>query len=136
MLKFSVKNQTLQRTDSFEPASDSADYLKASFVFNTDDWNETKRVAVFINNGVPYPALINSQGICNVPNSALASGSRQSITNLKISVYGEKDDGYRITTDVINVRLKRGFYEPLPVTISNDGLNMEPDDAENEEVTA
>jgi len=39
MLLFEVSGQSLKRTDRFDPATDSQEYLKAKFTFNSSDWS-------------------------------------------------------------------------------------------------
>lgn len=39
MLKFNVRNQTINRVDSFRPAEKSVHYLMAQFNFLTSDWD-------------------------------------------------------------------------------------------------
>lgn len=111
MLEFNVNKQTLTRTDNFNPASDSINYLDAHFTFD-DVWNDREIKALFETDGVTYPATLNSEGICKVPNGALKSNSRRSILNVIVSVIGTDALGTQITTNKKIVRVNLGGYDP------------------------
>ena len=64
MIKFKVQNQTLTRTDSFEPVADSRNYLTAEFEFS-DEWKDNI-TAVFTHDGNGYQLRLEN-GKCTVP---------------------------------------------------------------------
>ena len=64
MLEFNVKNQIIERTDSFSVVADSRTYLSAEFAFS-EDWTGEIR-AVFGNDGKFYDVLL-TDGSCMVP---------------------------------------------------------------------
>ena len=57
---------SLERLDSFKPATDSVEYLTVAFTFS-DDWSGTAKTAKFRKDDLSYPANINSSGVCVVP---------------------------------------------------------------------
>lgn len=106
MLKFNVRNQSISRIDNFRPAEKSIKYLLAQFDFKTEDWKETVKTAVFRNKktGKPYDAILDGN-MCVVPWEVLNESGA-----FEISVYGIKDDGSRITTDIDVVNLNSTIY--------------------------
>jgi hypothetical protein len=116
MLKFNVRNQSISRIDNFRPAEKSIKYLLAQFDFKTEDWKETVKTAVFRNTktGKPYDAILD-ENTCVVPWEVLSESGV-----FEVSVYGVKEDGSRITTDIDSVNLNSTIYggsatqEPSP----------------------
>lgn len=116
MLKFNVRNQSISRIDNFRPAEKSIKYLLAQFDFKTEDWKETVKTAVFQNkkDGKPYDAILD-EDTCVVPWEVLSESGV-----FEVSVYGIRDDGSRITTDIDVVNLNSTIYggsathEPSP----------------------
>lgn len=64
MLEFNVKNQIIERTDSFSVVADSRNYLSAKFTF-TEEWTGEIR-AVFGNDGKFYDVSVEDNS-CMVP---------------------------------------------------------------------
>ena len=126
MLKFNVRNQSISRIDNFRPAEKSIKYLLAQFDFKTEDWKETVKTAVFRNTktGKPYDAILD-ENTCVVPWEVLSESGV-----FEVSVYGVKDDGGRITTDIDVVNLNRTIYggsatqEPSPTVYEQILHNM------------
>lgn len=111
MLNFKVINQNIIRCDTFTPASDSINYLKAEFEFSTDDWYDCIcKTAIFEVGGVPYLAVLDSDNSCIVPYSALVGETRRSKINIAVSVIGEKSN-YRITTGQKVIQVNRSGYK-------------------------
>ena len=50
-LEFTINNQILKRTDSNKLVDWSDNYLQLVFGFETDDWNELTKFALFKHNG-------------------------------------------------------------------------------------
>lgn len=115
MLLFEVNGQKLTRKDSFAPATDSVEYLKAQFSFKSSDWNGKAKTALFrLGENTPVEMVIDGNGTCKVPaevlirpdnRSARINGSRFYIT--VIGTYGTT----RITTDEIEVKLNASGYD-------------------------
>lgn len=125
MLTFDVMGQTLIRTDNFEPATDSVNYLMAEFAFRTDEWrtNNTK-TALFRLGETVYPAILDAEGKCIVPWEALVHGdsqyARKNGSTVFVSLKAEKGTT-RIPTDEVPVKLNSSGYgdteepeEPTP----------------------
>lgn len=74
MLLFDVIGQSLKRTDHFDPATDSVEYLKAKFTFNDSAWSGKTKTALFRIGTDTFKAVIGTDGTCKVPSTALASG--------------------------------------------------------------
>ena len=106
MLKFNVRNQSISRIDNFRPAEKSVKYLLAQFDFKTEDWKEAIKTAVFRNvkTGEPYDAILD-ENMCVVPWEVLNESGV-----FEVSVYGIKDDGSRITTNIDVVNLNSTIY--------------------------
>ena len=62
MLKFYVHGQRL-RMETAVVASDTIDYLTAQFLFQTDDWQDAARTAVFQGAGETYSVLLTDDRI-------------------------------------------------------------------------
>lgn len=76
-LIFEVKNQTLKRLDSFKPATNSVDYLTATFTFSEDWSGTTKTAKCRTENNAVYTAIIDSKGVCLIPHEALAQDAEK-----------------------------------------------------------
>lgn len=114
MLTFDVNGQTLIRTDNFEPATDSVNYLMAKFAFKTDEWRTgNTKTALFRLGENSYPAVLDSEGECIVPWEALVHGdsqyARKNGSVVHVSLIAEKGTT-RITTDEVPVKLKSSGY--------------------------
>lgn len=98
-LKFIITGQRIEKDQACDFSGlvpGTKGYLRASFVFDAE-WNNCRKVAVFVKYGREFPAPIIN-GACNVPPEAL--------TYDKFSLYviGEREDGYRIPTGRIEVK--------------------------------
>ena len=107
-LKFSVTNQSLTRLGSFRPVEETVNYLTCLFTFNTTDWDNTTKTAVFELTtdlgivGTSYTVLLTDNS-CVVPTEVLQTGT------LNISVFGSSAN-YRITTDICSVSIADSLY--------------------------
>lgn len=125
MLTFDVQGQTLIRTDNFEPATDSVNYLMAKFAFRTDEWRTSNtKTAQFRLGETVYPAILDAEGKCIVPWEALIHGdsqyARKNGSVVHVSLIADSNT-IRITTDEVPVKLKSSGYgtmgepeEPTP----------------------
>lgn len=116
-ISFFVENQTITRTDTETPATNSICYLKAKFEFGSD-WNISHNICPRFrgeyDDAVYVPALVNGrylneEGICFVPIEILQKPGR-----FLVSVTDETD-GVRITTSetyVTVVKGSSGMYSP------------------------
>lgn len=105
-LIFNVNGQSLERRDSFKPATGSVDYLTVSFTFS-DDWSGTTKTAQFRKDDKVYPALINSSGVCTVPYEVLVRDTDKSILVKQyfyMSVEGV-NGSRKITTDEVRIEI-------------------------------
>lgn len=113
MLTFDVHGQTLIRTDKFEPATDSVNYLMAQFSFKTKDWTGNTKTALFRLGETSYPAILDTDGKCIVPWEALVHGdgqyARKNGSTIFVSLVGEAGTT-RIPTDEVAVKLKSSGY--------------------------
>lgn len=115
MLEFSVKNQTLTRTDNFKPVTDSVDYLYSRFTFVTNDWSNTTKTAIFRAGDIVKEAKIDSSGKCLIPWEVLVKSaniqgrSYISDNKLYVSVIGENGT-YLIPTNEVSVTLTESGY--------------------------
>ena len=75
ILKFAVNGQILKmdpKCDFDNIVAGSKNYLVAQFNFNSE-WDQYRKVAVFINNKTEYPVLIENNK-CVIDSDALTSG--------------------------------------------------------------
>lgn len=112
-----VQNQTLTIAERSKHAKLSKQYLQCSFDFQTEDWEETIKTAVFKleTSDDMYDVVLDENNTCYVPWEVL-----QDTGTIQGSVYGVKE-GYRITTNVVKVgKLVDSLYggsvteEPTP----------------------
>lgn len=101
-LKINVNGQTLSKENSSDWNDimiGSIGYIRFVFIFDSD-WKQCPRKAVhFESEGLDtFMPVIN--GICVLPDE-FANAKK-----VKISLIGEKDDEYRITTNTLEVRQK------------------------------
>lgn len=96
-LQFRVTKQSIKRTDGQTPVSDSVNYLTAEFTFDSSDWDNTTKTATFRSGVSVYTVLLDSNNKCVVPWELIKAGK------LKVSVYGDGANEYRITADSIDV---------------------------------
>ena len=105
-LEFHVVKQSIKRTDGNAPVSDSVNYLTAEFNFDSSDWDNTTKTATFRNNGRVYTVILDASNKCTVPWEIISNGK------MKVSVYGDGANDYRITADAVEVSiLASGFSE-------------------------
>ena len=93
ILKFNITNQILKRDESCDFSgivSGSKNHFEAEFIFN-DEWNNYKKVAVFVNGDKEYPTAI-IDGKCKINNDALTSRS------FLVYVVGKKNEEQIKTT--------------------------------------
>lgn len=113
MIKFTVINQRLIRTDSFYPVEKSTNYLLAHFDFQTSDWDGTEKTAKFKNpsTGEVYDTILDEDH-CVVPWEAISDSGF-----VEASVHGVNGT-YRITTDVEKFLLRK--------TLSGGSSSVDP----------
>ena len=95
-LLFTVKNQTITRTDNFRPVAKSQNYLRAGFEFS-EDWGINDKIAIFRSGSVSYEMLLDSNNECVVPWEVLTdpgwlyvsaySGDRITSGSARVTVY-------------------------------------------------
>ena len=95
MLKFYVHGQRL-RMETAVVASDTIDYLTAQFLFQTDDWQDTARTAVFRGAGETYSVLLTDDRIRAEDHLNLSAG--EWTVHVIGTVSGESGTTRRITT--------------------------------------
>ena len=95
MLKFYVHGQRL-RMETAVVASDTIDYLTAQFLFQTDDWQDTARTAVFRGAGETYSVLLTDDHIRAEDHLNLSAG--EWTVHVIGTVSGESGTTKRITT--------------------------------------
>jgi len=105
-LEFHVVKQSIKRTDGNAPVSDSVNYLTAEFNFDSSDWDNTTKTATFRNGVDVYTVILDAENKCVVPWEITRAGK------LKVSVYGDGANEYRITADTVEVPIyASGFSE-------------------------
>lgn len=118
-ITFQVRNQIIARTDTFRVVAKSHDYLRASFDFLTDDWNEANaKTAIFTGvDGKAYEVLLDANGDCEVPWECIREQGY-----MYVSVYG----GSLITVNRAKVfAMQSGYRED-----TENGLESTPTMAE------
>ena len=103
-LQFKVVRQSIKRTDGQTPVADSVNYLTAEFNFDSSDWDNTTKTATFRNGVHVYTVILDADGKCVVPWEVINAGK------LKISVYGDGANEYRITADSVEVPIYASGY--------------------------
>lgn len=95
MLKFIVKNQVIHRADTFRVVSNSENYLKAKFIFETNDWSEMDSITAIFEgmDGKAYGVILDETNECVVPWETLISDGE-----MCASLIGLKADS-KITTN-------------------------------------
>lgn len=95
MLQFSIKNQTLKRTDTQKPQAGQP--ITCHFSFVTDDWQNLRKQAIFRTSGsdTPYIQDLYVTDSCDVP-SDLLTGTELRI--LTVSILGSGADNHVIVT--------------------------------------
>lgn len=66
ILKFTVNNQRIYRDDNFHVVSGSKNYLTASFLFLTPEWEGKTKTAIFYDGEKPHPVILVNDA-CEVP---------------------------------------------------------------------
>lgn len=102
VLKFSVNNQIIERTDTFVPVRSSKNYLYAEFDFQTDDWNGKSKTVLFRSgDNDPISVLLGETNTCLVPAEVLAGAS------FSVSIVA----GNLITANVVTIKLYESGYK-------------------------
>ena len=105
-LQFQVTRQTIKRTDGCSAVADSVNYLTAEFNFESSDWDNTTKTATFRSGVSVYTVILDANGKCVVPWELIKAGK------LKVSVYGDGANEYRITADTVDIPIyASGFSE-------------------------
>lgn len=113
-LFFEVKNQKMERMDVEDPVNSSQEYLKLSFDFKTDDWEDTTRFVFFRVHHINYSYPLTDDSIL-VP-AVFVNGK-----HLDFGVYGVGGEDYRITTNSLRIKFRESKFwslsdAPLSVT--------------------
>lgn len=103
-LEFHVVKQSIKRTDGNAPVSESVNYLTAEFNFDSSDWDNTVKTATFRSGVDVYTVLLDESNKCLVPWEVVRAGK------LKVSVYGNGANEYRITADTVEVPVYASGY--------------------------
>ena len=103
----------MTRSDTFKPATDSEQYLKAKFTFNDAAWNGKAKTAFFRLGDVSYKKVLDGSNTCTIPAEVLVLGSskyaKQHGSTIYVSVIGEYSTT-RITTNEVAVKLDASGY--------------------------
>lgn len=113
-LFFEVNNQKMERMDVEDPVNSSQEYLKLSFDFKTDDWDDTTKFIFFRVHHINYSYPLTDNSII-VP-SVFVNGK-----HLDFGVYGVGGEDYRITTNSLRIKFRESEFwslsdAPLSVT--------------------
>ena len=113
-LFFEVTNQNMERMDVEDPVNSSQEYLKLSFDFKTDDWEDTTKFVFFRVHHINYSYPLTDDSIL-VPAVFLNS------KHLDFGVYGVGGEDYRITTNSLRIKFRESKFwslsdAPLSVT--------------------
>ena len=132
MLLFDVNGQSLKRTDHFNPATDSVEYLKAKFTFKDSAWSGKTRTALFRLGSDVFKSVLGTDGTCKVPAEVLVGGdsrvARIHGETIFVSLIGEYGT-VRITTNEIAVKLNRSGYGDAEIPAN-------PTESEYQQMTA
>ena len=110
-LNFEINNQIIKRLDDNILVNKSKNYVKCSFEFKTEDWQELPKFALFKDDwGNTYRTHLGTGCTfeCAVPHDALRG------TSFKVSVYG----GDLVTTNELRVLLIPSGYTTRIATAS------------------
>ena len=100
-LTFTIKNQSIKRTDSTEPIQLSKNYLNAKFEFETPDWDGLVKTAIFAVGERAYNVVLTNDG-CKVPYEVTKKSG-----NVFVSVFG----GDLITANTAQVFIGNSGYQ-------------------------
>lgn len=103
VLKFTVTNQEIARTDDFAIVEGSDNYLRAQFTFETPDWDGLVKSGVFIDEDGEAHTSLCTDDICDVPVSWLKAQRGA------VGVLGS-DGTTKITTSAARVRIREKGY--------------------------
>ena len=103
-LIFNVSHQQISRIDDFKPVKDSVNYLRAKFVFQTDEWENLTKTATFKNGDGESYAVILENDACIVPHEVLSGDSNY----IAVSVFA----GDLITVNTARVFVGTSGYDP------------------------
>lgn len=94
MLQFTIKNQTLKRTDTQKPVAGQP--ITCHFTF-TDDWQNLTKKAVFRASGSDTPHILDLDDTdsCDVPDELLLGTELRILT---VSILGNGADNHVIVT--------------------------------------
>lgn len=96
-LKFVVDGQMIKKTGDFDNiVTGSKGYLFAQFILSPE-WHGCKIAASFFSGGKEYPAILDENGVCEIPEQALVK------RHFAVSLTGISND-YRIVTHKVFVK--------------------------------
>lgn len=101
VLNFNINNQIITRTDGETPVANSRNYLKAKFNFQTREWDEHEKTAIFRQKYKVRHVLLDENMECYVPYELLDAGI------LCVSVFA----GDLITANSCLVKILQSGYE-------------------------
>ncbi len=107
ILNFHVNKQKLIRADTEQPAAQSMQYLMCRFEFQSEDWDNMEKHAVYksyLSSSDAYMVPLNSAGETMVPEEVIT------YRGFEVSVYGY-NNGQRITTNKIYIPIQETGYE-------------------------
>ena len=95
MLQFSIKNQTIKRTDNYRPVAGQP--ITCHFSFVTDNWQNLRKQAIFRISGsdTPYIRDLYITDSCDVPDELLLGTELRILT---VSILGSGADNHVIVT--------------------------------------
>lgn len=106
-VRFTVKQQTLQRIGNYRLVQDSKNYVQLEFMFLDESWVGVIKTVTFVTKGGNAYAAIMEGNTIKVPEVCLMDSS------FKVSIFGENlDKDIRITTNDIEIQLGESGYKP------------------------
>ena len=130
-LTFKVDGQLLSRTDHCFIASDSKNYLTATFDFLSTDWDGMTKSAIFQFQDEAYTVALLSGSTVTVPFEVIKQD------HFSVSVMGSGSYGTIITTNIVSISVVQSGYaegstpqEPTPDTYQQyiDAFNQKVQD--------
>lgn len=107
LLEFRISGQHLQRTDNIYLVNLSKNYLKCSFMFTTNEWDDLEKYVTFTAKSKNYRYMINDD-VLEVPNDLLG------YKYFYIQIYGLNEEKDTIlTTNSIVISFDNEIAKPL-----------------------
>uniref|UniRef100_UPI00388FE4D0 hypothetical protein n=1 Tax=Methanobrevibacter sp. TaxID=66852 RepID=UPI00388FE4D0 len=112
-LNFNIENQTLKLEKPKPLANKSHDYLKLNFNFKTEDWQDKKTYCILRDSQRKNYLFEINDGVL-VPSCVVQS------REFHVTCYGTGDDGVRITTNILKIRLVESGFTGDISSVSGD----------------